>query len=83
MQKMMDNAEDDWDKQDKVFKTYDQFDDDYKKLTNEISRMAKDLGLDAKSVKQLQTAKKLYPQIDKLATKLDTEMGELLDYAAN
>ncbi len=83
MQKVLDNAEDDWDKQDKIFKTYDQFDDDYKKLTNEISRMAKDLGLDVKNVKQLQTAQKLYPQIDKLASKLDSEMSDLLRYASN
>ena len=82
-QKMFDNAENEWEKVDKVFVTYDQYDDDYKKLVKEITKMANDLGLDVKNVKQLQTAKNLVDELDTKATELDSTMRDLTRYFTN
>ena len=82
-QKMFDNAENEWEKVDKVFVTYDQYDSEYKKLVQQITKMAKDLGLDVKNVKQLQSAKKLFDELDTKATELDSTMGDLTRYFTN
>jgi len=82
-QKMFDNAENEWEKVDKVFVTYDQYDSEYKKLVQQIAKMAKDLGLDVKNVKQLQSAKKLFDELDTKATELDSTMGDLTRYFTN